>query len=408
MGAPIRWLLASTTSSALADGIATVAMPLLILGLTTNPVLVALVQVALGIPCLLFSLHAGALVDRMDRRTVLWVADASRAVLAATLTVLVAVKAQSVPALLVVAFLEGTATVAFRAASPAMLPSLVHREDLGRVNGQIQTGFVVSGGFVGPALGGALYPFAALAPFATQSASMLVSVFCLRRLPKRPLLREEARTTTVGADIREGLRTVFANPVLRSLVVTTFLLGSSTGMLQAVLVLHVTETLGASKSAYGALFTVYAAGCLVGTRLTAKALARFGARVCLLLAAFLGAASLLTIAIAANVYLAGIGMAVLGVACMTYNIAAVTVRQERTPDALLGRVSSVTNLVGIGGIPVAALVAGSIAAATSTTWALVVAALACATGLLWLIIDMGSLEYDNQRDRKDEAAPNAG
>lgn len=197
---------------------------------------------------------------------------------------------------------------------------------------------------------------------------------------------------------------MFADRVLRSLAVTTFLLASSTGMLQAVLVLHVVETLGAPNSAYGVLFTVFAAGCLLGTRLTAKARARFGARPCLLLAAFLGAVSLLTIATAANVFVAGTGMAVLGVASMIYNIAAVTVRQERTPDALLGRVSSVSNLVGIGGIPLAALVAGSIAAATSTTWALVVAALACATGLLWLIIDMGSLEDDDQGDIQEKTA----
>lgn len=405
MGSRFRWLLASSTSGALADGLATVAMPLLILGLTTNPVLVALVQVALGLPWLLFSLHAGALVDRMDRRTVLWIADASRTVLAATLMGLVAVGVQSVPALLVIAFLEGTATVAFRAAAPAMLPSLVHREDLGRANGQIQTGSVVFGGFVGPALGGVLYPLAALAPFAAQSASILASVICLRRLPKRPPERKATRATTVGSDIREGLRMVFSDRVLRSLAVTTFLLASSTGMLQAVLVLHVVEALGAPKSAYGILFTVFAAGCLIGTRLTAKTRARFGARACLLLAAFLGAVSLLTIATAAKVYMVGAGMALLGVASMIYNLVAVTVRQERTPDALLGRVSSVTNLVGIGGIPAAALVAGSIAAATSTTWALAVAALACATGLLWLIIDMGTLEDDQRDDTTDATTP---
>ena len=406
MGSSFRWLLASTTSGSLADGIATTAMPLLILGLTTDPVLVALVPAALGLPWLLFSLHAGALVDRMDRRTVLWVVDASRAALAATLVLLVLFHAQSVPTLLAVAFLEGTATVAFRAASPAMLPSLVDRDDLGRANGHIQTGSVVSGGFVGPALGGLLYPFAALAPFAAQSASMLVSVLCLRRLPKRPPSRDEARPTTVGSDIREGLRAVFTDRVLRSLAVATFLLASSTGMLQAVLVLHVVNELGAPQSAYGVLFTVFAAGCLVGTRLMPKVRARFGARACLLLAASLGAASLLTIASAANVYLAGLGMALLGIGSMVYNIAAVTVRQERTPDALLGRVSSVSNLVGIGGVPIAALLAGSIAAATSTTCALVVAAGACATGLLWLIIDMGSLENINPSDTQKEVPAN--
>ncbi len=397
---PFHWLVASTSSGALADGIAAVAMPLLVLGLTTSPVLVAALQVALGLPWLLFSLHMGALIDRADRRTVLWVADASRAVLAAALIALVASDAASVPALLVIAFLEGTATVAFRAASPAMVPSIVDRDDLGRANGQIQTGSVVFGGFAGPALGGVLYPFAALAPFAVQVASMLVSVFCLRRLPKLPPARDEVRASTVGSDIRAGLRAVFSDRILRSLAVTTFLLAASTGMLQAVLVLHVVDALGAPKSAYGILFTVFAAGCLGGTRLTANVRARFGARACLLLAASLGAASLLTIATAASVYLVGVGMALLGVASMIYNITAVTVRQERTPDALLGRVSSVSNLVGVGGIPVAALLAGVVAAATSTTWALVVAAFACLLGVLWLTIDMGSIE--------ERAAPRQG
>lgn len=393
-----RWLLASTTSGSLADGIATTAMPLLILSLTTDPVLVALVPAALGLPWLLFSLHAGVLVDRLDRRTVLWVADASRAGLAATLMLLILFHQQSVPALLAIAFLEGAATVAFLAASPAMLPSLVNRDDLGRANSQIQTGVVMSEGFVGPALGGLLYPLSALLPFAVQSTSMLVSVVCLRRLPKRPPKPDEAGPTTVGSDMREGLRAVFRDRILRSLAVTTFLLASSTGMLQAVLVLRVVNALDAPESAYGVLFTIFAAGCLVGTRLTPQARARFGARACLLLAASLGAASLLTIAIAGTVYLTAVGMAFLGIGSMIYNIAAVTIRQERTPDALLGRVSAVSNLIGIGGIPIAAILAGAIAAATSTTWALLVAAVTCAAGLVSLSIGMGPLE-DGVRSR---------
>lgn len=400
MGSRFRWLLASTTSGSLADGIATTAMPLLLVGLTTDPLLVALLQVALGLPWLMFSLHVGVLVDRLDRRTILWVADASRAVLAAMLVLLVAVDAVSVPLLLVVAFLEGTATVVFRAASPAMLPSLVARDDLARANGHIQTGSVVTGGFVGPALGGVLYPLTALAPFAAQSASMLVSVLCLRRLPTRPAAQDKTEPATVRADIREGLRTVVTDRVLRSLAVTTCLLASSTGMLQAVLVLHVLDALDAPEGAYGVLFTIFAAGCLVGTRLTPRIRDRFGARACLLIAAGLGAASLLIIGCAPTAYVAGVGMALLGIGSMVYNIAAVTLRQERTPDDLLGRVSSVFNLVGVGAIPVAALLAGSIAAATSTTWALLVASATCMAGLLWLVFDMGPADRPVDQGRE--------
>ena len=58
--------------------------------------------------------------------------------------------------------------------------------------------------------------------------------------------------------------------------------------LQAVLVLHVVKGLDAPESAYGVLFTVFAAGCLVGTWLMPKIRDRFGGRACLLVAASLG------------------------------------------------------------------------------------------------------------------------
>lgn len=401
-----RWLLASSTSGSLAYGIATTAMPLLLIGLTTDPLRVASLQVALGVPCLLLSLHAGVLVDRRDRRTILWVADASQAALTATLLLLVALGLVSLPLLLVLAFLEGIASVVFRAASPAMLPSLVDRDDLARANGHLQAGSLMTGAFVGPALGGVLYPLTALAPFALQAASMLVSVLCLRRLPARPPVRhpvqDNSGPSTVSADLREGLRAVVTDRVLRSLAVTTCLLASSTGMLQAVLVLHVVGALDAPEAAYGVLFTVYAAGCLIGTRLMPRIHDRLGVRACLLLAAGLGTVSLLIIGCAPTVYGAGIGMALLGIGSMIFNIAAVTVRQERTPDALLGRVSSVFNLVGMGAVPVAALLAGLIAAATSTTSALLVASGTCMAGLLSLMVDMRPA--DGPVDERHEVA----
>lgn len=401
MGSKFRWLLASTASGSLADGIATAALPLLLISLTTDPLLVALLPVASGLPWLMFSLHAGVLVDRLDRRSILWIADASRAVLAGTLVVLVILGAASVVTLLVVAFLEGVATVLFRAASPAMLPTLVAREELARANGQLQTG-AVAGGFLGPALGGILYPLAAIAPFATQTASMIGSALCLRRLPARPATQQRLESRTVAADIREGLRAVTGDRVIRSLAVTTCLLAASTGMLQAVLVLHVVDALGAPKAAYGVLFSVFAAGYITGAPLTPRLRNRIGSRGCLLVAAGLGAVGLLIIACAANVYLAGIGMALLGLGSMIYNIVAVTVRQERIPTHLLGRVSSTFNLLSVGALPAAALAAGAVAAAFGTTPALLVAAATCGGGLAWLVLAMGPIPATDIASDPDE------
>lgn len=398
MGSGFRWLLASTTAGSLGDGIVATALPLLLLSLTTDPLLLSLLQVAVGLPWLLFSLHAGVVVDRIDRRTVLWVVDALRAALAAVVVVLVVLHIATVTDLLLVAFLDGAATVFFRAASPALVPLLVDRDDLVRANTQIQTAAVVTDGFIGPALGGALYPLAAVVPFVAQSFTMVVSVVCLRRLPSRPMVEGPVESGTVNADIREGVRFVLTDTVIRSLIVTSCLLAASTGMLQAVLVLHVVHTLGAPKTAYGLLFTVFAAGYLVGTRLTPPMRDHLGLRTCLIIAAGIGTVSLLLIGSAPNVYLAGTGMGLLGLGSMIYNVAAITARQQRTPARLLGRVSSLANLVSIGVIPIAALLAGGLASAFGTRLALLTAAALCGAGLLWLVTD-----YTHLNDQTSQA-----
>lgn len=388
----LRWLLASTAAGSLGDGLATTALPLLLINCTTDPVLVALLQVASGLPWLLFSLHAGVVVDRADRRAVLWIADASRTALAAVLVGVAMLHIRSVTVLLAIAFADCVAVVFFRAASPAMLPTLVAEDDLAAANSQIQIAAVVTDGFVGPALGGVLFAVREPLPFIAQSLSMLVSVLCLRRLPIRhEAMAQPNASTTVARDIQEGFGFVAGDRMIRSVVAATGLLAASTGMLQAVLVLHIVQTLHAPKAAYGVLFTVFAAGYLIGTQLAPRIRTALGERACFLAAAALGTASLVVIGCAPDVYVAGAGMGVLGIGSMIYNVSAMTLRQRRTPPRLLGRVSSIANLVGAGATPIAALIAGLVASAFGTACVILLAAGACACGFLWLAVDMGPI-----------------
>jgi MFS family permease len=71
------------------DGIYYTALPLLAATLTRDPLAVASVEVAAQLPWLLFALHAGALVDRWDRRRVLWATDAYRSLVVLALAVAV-------------------------------------------------------------------------------------------------------------------------------------------------------------------------------------------------------------------------------------------------------------------------------------------------------------------------------
>ena len=134
LGTDFRWLLTSSWTSNLGDGIALSAAPLLIASLTTSPVLVAAGAMMQYLPWLLFGLLAGSVADHHDRRRLVMLANALRAVVVAGLVVVLVTGHATVWIVLVVAFLYGTAEVFADSAGQTLLPMLVRPVDLGLGN----------------------------------------------------------------------------------------------------------------------------------------------------------------------------------------------------------------------------------------------------------------------------------
>ena len=78
-----RKLFVASTISNLGDGISLIAYPWLALAITRNPLLIALVAVVQRLPWLVFTLPAGVITDRSDRRLLMSGANAVRFVLTA-------------------------------------------------------------------------------------------------------------------------------------------------------------------------------------------------------------------------------------------------------------------------------------------------------------------------------------
>src|SRR3954464_11913898 len=126
LGTAFRWLLASSWTSQLGDGLALAAGPLLVASQTHRPFLVALAAVLQRLPWLVFGLHAGALADRLDRRRMVIVSDALRVVVLVVLSATIAPGSVSIAAVLVAMLLIGVAEVFTDSASRTLLPMLVH------------------------------------------------------------------------------------------------------------------------------------------------------------------------------------------------------------------------------------------------------------------------------------------
>ncbi len=129
------------------------ALGWLSLQLSNSAAVVGLVAGVGSLPVVLLSMHAGALVDRMDRLRVVRITQAVFLAQAVVLWAFVWTDHATIPLLLVLALIQGVATAIEVPARQSMIIQLVGREDLQPAIALNSSGFNLAR-IVGPALGG--------------------------------------------------------------------------------------------------------------------------------------------------------------------------------------------------------------------------------------------------------------
>jgi hypothetical protein len=175
LGYATLWTAASV--SFVGDGIYYTALPLLAASLSRDPLVVAAVEVAGQLPWLLFALPSGAMVDRWDRRRVLWLADAHRSLVVAALAGAILAGWASIPLLGAAGFLLSIGGTLFNPAAMSIVPAIVSREpaQLERANGRLAAAQTVGEHFLGPPVGGVLFSLARSIPFLADAVSFAAS-----------------------------------------------------------------------------------------------------------------------------------------------------------------------------------------------------------------------------------------
>ena len=365
LGPHYRRLWAAAGISTLGDGVREAALPLLAASLTRDPGAVAAVAFAGRLPWLLFSLVSGALVDRADRRRVMWMVDSGRALVVTGLAAAVLFDATSIPLLAVIAFVLGTGETLFDNAAQSFLPSVVARDQLEEANSRLYAAQISSQEFVGPPVGSLLFAAAMAAPFFLDAGSFVAAVALvlgIRTSPRTPR-PAGAAATRLWSEIGEGLRWLWRHRLLRTLALmlgTWNLLTTASG---AVFVLFATEDLHVSTAGYGLLFSAGAVGSIAGSMVATRIIRGFGAGRALLTAVVVSGLAYIVVALTSNAYLVGVMGAVGGLLAVVWNVITVSLRQAIIPDELLGRVNSVYRFLGWGMMPIGAALGGVVASA---------------------------------------------
>lgn len=368
MGRDFRWLLASSWTSNIGDGIALAAAPLLIASMTSSPILVAAGAALQFLPWLLFGLYAGAIADRFDRRMLVMVANAARAIVLAGLCAFLLTGTANIWIVLSVAFLYGTAEVFVDTASNTLLPMIVAPSDLGVGNARLQAGHLVANQFAGPPLGAFLFAAGNAVPFLIEVLCVVLAIVLVSRMAHTPV---PARTSTtakpaIHTDIREGLRWLRHNPPVRMLVMIILLFNVTWAAPWGVLVLYATDYLQLGAVGYGLLTTASAAGgvCAIFSFGWLERHLSFATMMRVVLS--LEVLMHLSFALTTTGWVALVIMFFFGFYAFIWGTISTTVRQRLVPAELQGRVAAV-NMVGVfGGMVIGGALGGLIA----QTWGL--------------------------------------
>ena len=403
LGPGYRKLWAASTISNLGDGVTLVAGPLLAASLTRDPALVAGLTFAQQLPWLLFSLPSGALVDRLDRRLLMGTVDAFRAGVIGVLGLAVLGGWASLPLMYAAFFLLGTAETLFANASLAILPSLVPRESLEKANGRLFAGELVTNQFAGGPIGGALFAVAAALPFLLDAGTFAASAALILALRGRfrPTRPEGSAEIGLVGEITEGIGWLARH---RLLLVLAIMLGAGNFTFSAtfsILVLFAQDVLGLGSVGYGFLLAAMGVGGFSGSLLAERIGGWLGTGRALFLIALIEGPTFAAIGLSGNPFVVGSLLALDGLVAFAWNVLTFALRQVLIPDVLLGRVTSVYRLVGVGSGAIGALVGGLLARELS------LAAPFWFSAVLMTVVALASLPFVNNRTVAEARAGSA-
>lgn len=359
-----RKIWTGSAASNLADGVTFVALPLLAATMTDEPLKIAALSVAYTVPRLLSVLGIGVVVDRFDRRKLLYWANFSRSALFAGLTALVLTETTTLIALYVVYAVMGVVETLSDSTAVAVLPQAVPSSQLDRANSQITGTQVVIDEFLGPPLGGFLFALAAFAPSLLNVCAFFLAAlafFGLRGTYTLPAPADPGPRPSFVQQVRDGIAWAWSNPIVRTLIVIGGLASIGYMIPFSYLVLYAGDGLGLGPTGYGLLLSASAVGGVLGSLVAAPVRRRIGYRWTITAALIVGAGSFAAIAVVENVWAVGFLLATYIGHAVVWNIMAVSIRQKITPAAMMGRVGSVSRLIGIGGLAIGAGLGGLLA-----------------------------------------------
>jgi len=364
-----RRLLIGQAVSSLGDWVATLAFIAAAFTLTHgNQTAVAVILVLRLVPPIFAAPVGGVVADRLYRRTIMVTCDLTRAALIALAPFV------GIGVLYAIAFLHESISLFFLPARDASVPILVPRDALAEANGLI---LATSYGSIpiAAALFSGLSAVESHIPHALPFASLFTRhrntfafffdaatfVFSASMIARLQLKRERRQPVQIVAGVVEGFRYVLSRQGLRSLALGVVVSMFGGGVLFAVGIGYIHQTLGGNDVAFGWLTALWGAGMGIGLALVRLLIKDRGRAPTFLLAVTMCGAVLIVMAVLPFLWLAFVAAVVFGTAFSVAILVALTTAQEMTEDRIRGRIMGGVQMLFRIGLGAGALGVGALA-----------------------------------------------
>lgn len=338
------------------------ALPWLVLELTHEAFAVGMLNAVSFLPALVFALPAGLIADRWNRRTIMLVCDAARGLVILTVPLAAFAGVLTLPHLFAVGALVRLLTVFFEVGYVAALPNLVEKPQLPEANGKVELTRSIAE-FSGQPLGGILIAVfttagTLLLDSLTYFASVVSLLFVHKPFSAPAAKREEG---TFWRRMTEGLRYVFAHPLLRALALAPAVGNLAASAFGATIIFRGRDELGFSAFETGLLVGSAAIGQAFAAAFVGRAVKRVPAGRLILLAAAAQPPLYLAFALTGNLAAMIALHASLGLCVVFLNVPMVSLRQTIIPDHLRGRSLAAVRMFVLSMYPVGAITGGVLA-----------------------------------------------
>jgi MFS family permease len=373
----------ATAVSNLGDGVSGVAYPWLASAVTRSPVLIAAAGFASRLPWLVFTLHAGVITDRFDRRKLILGMDLFRGILTVIVGVVILLNKDSLPSLnelssitdmetnwalyltlILTSFLFGLAEVLRDNSAQTLMPSVVAEENLEKANGRMWSAESLTNSFIGPPLGSLLIGVSIFIPFFFDAVSFFVAVALIASIGGsfRPVTQKPREKINFKSEIKEGFRWLWAHPLLRPMAIILGFMNGVGSMVTATYILFAQEVLKTSVFVFAVLGMAAAVGGVIGGLLAPKISEICGSGPSLWMALILAPVGTAIIGFTSNWQVVWVVTVFQTIAAILWNTITVSLRQSIIPSHLLGRVNSVYRFFAWGSIPIGMFLGGGLVA----------------------------------------------